>query len=216
LSAPEGPFRFARALQLFPTVVFQHGLVGAEALNGALLAEIEAMRRSAPSPAGSDAPWQSAPDLHEREAFRPLTEAVDTAIRVANQGLRYEVDGFRITGMWATWLRAGEHHPVHAHANNFWSGVYYVRSDGPRRAGLTFLHPNPAARVLLPKVAALTPSNSTSWSLDAEPGTMIVFPSWLQHHVPPVRDGERVSVAFNVLLTGDLLRPESLQHARIG
>lgn len=212
----ESPFRFGRALQLFPTVVFQHGLARHEELNRDLEREIRAIRERHPLWKGRARPWQCAPDLHERPAFRPLVEAAAQAVRTANQALRYEVDGFRITGMWANWLAQGEHHPPHAHANNFWSGVYYVRCDAPAGSRLTFAHPNPAARVLVPRMAEITMANAISWSLDAQPGTLVLFPAWIEHHVVAVPEGERISVAFNAMLTGDLLEPDSLQWSRIG
>jgi uncharacterized protein (TIGR02466 family) len=212
----EPPFRFGRALQLFPTVVFQHGLAHHEELNRRLEREIGAIRDTHPLWKGRARPWQCAPDLHERPAFRPILDAAAQAIRVANTALHYDVEGFRFTGMWANWLARGEHHPTHTHANNFWSGVYYVRCDAPGTARITFTHPNPAARVLVPRMTELNMANAISWSLDAEPGTLLLFPSWLEHHVVAVAEGERVSLAFNAMLTGDLLEPESLQWSRIG
>ncbi len=210
------PFRFARAIQLFPTFVFQHGVPGHEVLNARLEREIRGIRERIPLWKGKPRPWQCAPNLHTHPAFAPLVEAVDQAVGVANEALQYQVDGFRTTGMWANWLLDGDQHPAHTHANNFWSGVYYVRCDVPTVSRITFTHPNPAARVLVPRRAQFTISNSTSWSLDADPGTLVMFPSWLEHNVPPVPSGERVSIAFNVMLTGDLLEPDSLQWARIG
>jgi len=195
--------------------VFQHALEHPAEIGRKLEKEIRRIREQRPTWKGVASPWQCAPDLHERPVFQVLVTAAEHAIRVANQALHYDVDGFRLTGMWATWLRKGEHHPPHTHANNFWSGVYYVRSDGAG-ARITFTHPNPAARVLLPRIREVTMANATSWSMDAEPGTLLLFPSWLEHHVNAVAEGERISVAFNAMLTGDLQEPDSLQWSRIG
>lgn len=195
------PFRKVTALQLFPTVVFQLALPDPVA---PWLARADELR------AGSATPWQSAPDLHRDPAFAGLVERIGGAVATANHALKYAVDGFRLTGLWANALGPRDHHPVHAHANNFWSGAVVLRCDDPD-ARLTFLHPNPAARVTLPTRTALDPANSTSWSVPPEPGTLVLFPSWLEHHVPPVRRGLRVTLAFNVVLTGQLLEPASLQ-----
>jgi uncharacterized protein (TIGR02466 family) len=206
---PDAPlFRFSRALQLFPTVVFQHGVADPTAIDEPAAARLAALR------GGAGGAWQSAPDLHRDPAFAPLVAQVHAAVATAHQALHYVVEGFRLTGMWANVLPPGHHHPVHAHANNFWSGVYVLRCDDPD-ARLTFLHPNPAARVTLPTRRELNPANSTSWSLPPEPGVLVLFPSWLEHHVTPVRRGERVSLAFNVVLTGDLSTPESLQWSNL-
>lgn len=212
----DAPFRSSKALQLFPTLVFHHVLQHHAEIERRVGREVARLREERPRWKGRETPWQCAPDLHERPVFRVLVDAAEHAIRIANQALHYQVDGFRLTGMWATWLRKGEHHPPHTHANNFWSGVYYLRCDAPACARLTFTHPNPAARVLLPRMAELTMANATSWSVEAEPGTLLLFPSWLEHHVEAVPEGERISIAFNAMLTGDLLDPDSLQWSRIG
>lgn len=196
-----GRFRSVRALQLFPTVVFQVALPTALP---PLVGRVDALRGGAPGP------WQSAPDLHRDPVFSALLDDLAEAVRMAHHALHYAVDGFRVTGLWANALEAGQHHPVHTHANNFWSGAVVLRCGDPG-ARLTFEHPNPAARAVLPSRTVLDPANSTSWSVPPEPGTLVLFPSWLQHHVPPVRHGDRVSLAFNAVLTGDLLEPASLQ-----
>jgi uncharacterized protein (TIGR02466 family) len=210
------PFRFARAFQLFPTLVFQHGVPGHEELNTDLERVIRGIKKKHPLWKGKPRPWQCHPDLHTQAPFAPLVEAVDRAVAIAHEALHYRVEGHKITGMWATSLMEGEQHPAHTHANNFWSGVYYVRCSAPTTARITFMHPNPAAKVLLPQRTELNMSNATSWSLDAEPGTLVLFPAWLEHSVAPIPKGERISIAFNVMLTGDLLEPDSLQFSRVG
>ena len=72
------------------------------------------------------------------------------------------------------------------------------------------------SRVLVPRLRQLTMANSPSWSIGAQPGTMVLFPSWLSHHVGMVPEGERISIAFNVMLTGEMLTPDTLQYANLG
>jgi uncharacterized protein (TIGR02466 family) len=207
-------FETSRALQLFPTVVFQHTLQHASVLNRKFEKEIGRLREQHPLWKGKASPWQCSPVLHRSPVFQPLVDAVNDAVRTANQSLHYDVDGHQLTGMWANWLRPTEYHPPHQHANNFWSGVYWVRCDGS--APITFHHPNLAARVLMPRVAQYTMVNSTQWSLEATPGTLTLFPSWLEHYVPAVPEGDRISVAFNVMLRGELGTPDSLQWVDLG
>lgn len=209
-------FESSRALQLFPTVLFQYVLQHGATLNRKFEREITRLREVQPLWKGKASPWQSSPVLHEQALFRPLVDAVGEAVRAANDALGYVIDGHRITGMWANWLRAPEMHPPHHHANNFWSGVYWVRVDSAAGAPITFSTPNAASRVLFPNVRELTMINAPSWSLPAVPGTLTLFPSWLTHHVPPVPDGERISVAFNVMPRGPLGTPDSLQFVDLG
>ncbi|MBX2804088.1 MAG: hypothetical protein KTR31_40805 [Myxococcales bacterium] len=209
-------FTESHATQLFPTVVFQHRLEHADKLNRKFLRAITKEREAHPTWRGKTSPWQCTPDLHERTVFAPLVQAVERAVAVASEALHHQIDGHVITGMWATWLRAGEFHPPHTHSNNFWSGVYWVRNDEPATASITFTNPNPAAGAILPRLSRNTMSNSQTWSFEAHPGVLLLFPSWLSHHVNPLGEGDRVSVAFNVMLRGDLQTPDSLQFAHIG
>jgi uncharacterized protein (TIGR02466 family) len=209
-------FESSRALQLFPTVVFQYTLQHGVTLNRKFEREIARLRVETPLWKGKPTPWQCSPTLHRNPVFQPLVDAVGEAVRASGKGLHHEVDGFQITGMWANWLRATEFHPPHHHSNNFWSGVYWVRSDHPDASPLTFSHPNPAARVLVPRLGELTMANAASWSLPSVPGVLTLFPSWLSHYVGALPDGERISVAFNVMLRGQLSTPDSLQWVDLG
>ena len=67
-------------------------------------------------------------------------------------------------------------------------------SDTPNGA-IEIIDPRAAAGVYkLPSVAA-----SGIWVLQPEPGTMLLWPSWLRHSVLPyVGEGPRISIAFNL------------------
>jgi hypothetical protein len=49
---------------------------------------------------------------------------------------------------------------------------------------------------------------------DAIVGTGLIFPSWLQHWVPPTQS-ERLSVSWNVLLRGEYGEDGTFQNAYI-
>ena len=78
---------------------------------------------------------QSSHALWQRKEYKSLVTVVkDCTSQVLGElGYSYE-DGreykFQITGMWANILKPGLMHMPHTHPNNFFSGVYYVRSDG--------------------------------------------------------------------------------------
>jgi len=41
----------------------------------------------------------------------------------------------------------------------------------------------------------------TSWSFPTTQNSLLLFPSWLKHHVPPA-SASRESIAFNLMVTG--------------
>jgi uncharacterized protein (TIGR02466 family) len=210
-------FSRSAATPLLPTVVFEHLAADAGPINDKLARKIHKIREEQPLWKGKPRPWQTAPDLHQRPPFRPVVEMVEEAVRIANEALRWDLDGFAISGMWANILSAGEQHPVHAHGNNLYAGVYYVRSPAPDNDRIRFYHPTRAADVWRPRVAEWTVNNSTIWSYPAIEGLLLLFPAWLMHDVGVLGEtGECISISFNVAPRGALEVPESLQHATYG
>jgi uncharacterized protein (TIGR02466 family) len=109
----------------------------------------------------------------------------------------YHIDG------WANVVRPGDYHLVHNHPNNLWSGVYYVsvgepEPDRPYNGQLELLDPR-----LTPNMVGIPDSMfEMRYTVRVAEGLMIVFPSWLKHYVHPFYgNGERISVAFNVLIS---------------
>jgi uncharacterized protein (TIGR02466 family) len=146
--------------------------------------------------------WQSGPALHQDPVFQPFARFVLTAAAERFAALEYGPTEVGFTGMWANVNTPGYAHPVHAHSNNFLSGVYYVTA--PEGAGgLVFLDPRKQHQVLVPTLAQITPMNSTAARLPAEEGQMILFPAWLEHYTEANQSAApRISIAFNLMLTG--------------
>lgn len=105
---------------------------------------------------------------------------------------------------WYHLTQQGGYFGVHNHALHAWSGVYCVRHDGddPRSNSgrLTFVHPNATAAMYMDmSLWRLPPPFSFApLSLRLEPGQLVIFPSWLLHHVTPYEGNTvRITVAFN-------------------
>ena len=89
------------------------------------------------------------------------------------------------------------------HRNNHWSAVYYVDLGAPDakvspNGALEFTDPRGAVGVYdLPGLLSVS-----TWTIQPQPGNLIMFPSWLKHGVLPFRgQGERISIAFNLRVT---------------
>jgi len=103
-----------------------------------------------------------------------------------------------LTSMWANVGELGAWHAPHHHIPSAWSGVYYVSVDKALKGQkaktpggkLEFLHPYPIVSAF---------GFATSAVYTAKDGTMLLFPSFLQHLVHPnMSDHPRIAVSFNM------------------
>ena len=132
--------------------------------------------------------------------------------KILRETYNYEYNKIDITGMWANQLTTGETHPPHTHSNNILSGVYYVHSRNS--APIQFFDPRPQANVLHPNIKHTTYENSGMLQFDSDEGFGLMFPSWLQHWVPPTNK-TRISISWNIILRGDYGQPGTLQNSHI-
>jgi uncharacterized protein (TIGR02466 family) len=186
---------------LFPTLVWEARLAreAYAPLNDAILRRLAALRRGAPDPPAG-AGWQSPVTLHRHAELAPLLEAIDRLAKGVLEFLRIgECEAPRITGCWANVNAPGAAHRMHAHPNNFLSGVYYVQV--PARADtINFHDPRPQAAVLRPPVTELAAQNTDQVVVRVAAGTLLLFPAWLAHSVDANASAEtRVSVSFNLM-----------------
>ena len=106
-----------------------------------------------------------------------------------------------ITGCWATVLAPRASHKLHSHPNNFLSGVYYVRT-GEGADTINFHDPRRQASVIRPPVVELTAQNTDQVVVRVSDGTLLFFPSYLEHSVDANgSDGERIRISFNLMFS---------------
>ena len=191
---------------MFPTLVWKIALKAElhRALNAKILASLQ-VPKLVPGQG-----WQSERALHEREEFRELASCAHDATRSVLRFLRIGQEAFEITGCWATVLAPGASHRSHSHPNNFLSGVYYVRTH-PGADTINFHDPRRQAGVIRPPVVELTAENTDQVVVRVTDGTLLLFPSYLEHSVDAsAADDARVSVSFNIMFSSfaqELSRP---------
>jgi len=107
-----------------------------------------------------------------------------------------------IKEMWTNMLENGGSQTLHAHANSFASGVFYLTPSHPScrtvfvRApgGLDFSFKHHTRN------AAMGPFNAGKYVLpQADPGDLVLFPSYLYHEVPRNQGEQRITVSFNAI-----------------
>ena len=189
-------------IPIFPTLVWKV-LLKAEvrdSIEVKVLAALERMRRDLPKLEPGQG-WQSEQTLHEREEFRELASCVRDVAKSILRFLRVGYEAFEITGCWATVLTRGAAHKAHTHPNNFLSGVYYVRT-GPGTDTINFHDPRTQTAVIRPPVVELTAENTDQVVVRVTNGTLLMFPSYLEHSVDAnASEDERISISFNLMFS---------------
>jgi uncharacterized protein (TIGR02466 family) len=192
----------SEVIPMFPTLVWKIQLRAElrETMDAGILAALARIRRDVPTLTPGQG-WQSEKSLHEREEFRELVERIGSAASGILRFLLIGYDRYEITGCWANVLTGGASHKRHTHPNNFLSGVYYLRTH-PGADTLNFHDPRPQTAVIRPPVTGLSAENTDQVVVRVANGTLLMFPSWLEHSVDPTRsDDERISISFNIMFS---------------
>lgn len=99
----------------------------------------------------------------------------------------------RYTGLWSVRLTDGGYQPNHVHDRGWISSAYFVsvmpgeRPKDPRAGWLKFGEPSRP-------IAGCGPEKF----VEPEPGTLVLFPSYMWHGTVPFEGAERLSLAFDV------------------
>jgi uncharacterized protein (TIGR02466 family) len=189
-------------IPMFPSLLWKLQLEAGlrDALAARILAALSEMRRGQP-PLEPGRGWQSTQSLHQLEDFGELVACVERGTTSILRFLRIGHDAFEITGCWATVLAKGAAHKLHSHPNNFLSGVYYVRTQ-PGADTVNFHDPRRQTSIIRPSVVELTADNTDQVVVKVHNGTLLMFPSFLEHSVDAnMSEEERISVSFNVMFS---------------
>ncbi len=193
-------FESWHALRMFPTFVWRAECKAdiQRRIRARIASKLGDLRRPLPALEPGQS-WRSDPTLHRANEFRELVSCIDEAAAAALAYLRIAYDGFEITACWAQVSAPGAGHGMVSHPNNFLSGVYCVQS----RAGadtINFHEPRNQTSIIRPPVTELTAENTDQVVVKVPDGTLLIFPSWLQHSVDAnASDGESISVGFNIM-----------------
>ena len=189
-------------IPMFPTLVWKI-LLKAElrdAIDAKVLATLEGLRRDLPT-LKPHRGWQSEQTLHLHDEFKELISCVNNAAQGILRFLRIGQVDLEITACWATILAKGAPHKAHSHPNNFLSGVYYVRIQ-PGADTINFHDPRRQTYVIRPPVVELTAENTDQVAVRVANGTLLMFPSYLEHSVDTnMSAGERISISFNIMFS---------------
>jgi len=189
-------------MPMFPTLLWKV-LLNAELRNvidAKVVATLERLRRDLPALEPGHG-WQSEQTLHLRDELQEFISCVDNATKSILRFLRIGQAAFEVTGCWATVLAKGAIHKSHSHPNNFLSGVYYVRTH-PGADTINFHDPRSQTGVIRPPVVELTAENTDQVVVRVTNGTLLMFPSYLEHSVDTNMSAEeRISISVNIMFS---------------
>lgn len=189
---------------IFPTNIITYLWPNIEELNKDLVKMVLAESKKTESLQISNAGGYHSPNDLLTWDYPCITTFVDmiqemTEIMAQRNGLK---EGHSINLSFAAWsniMSNGNHHTIHCHPNNFWSGCYYIQDGNPDRdikynGHFEFKDPRVGAQMITSDSI-----NCLQYQLIPQPGLMVMFPSYVDHFVHPhVGNGNRITIAFNV------------------
>ena len=119
---------------------------------------------------------------------------------INDMGWDLETQIAKITSMWAIINNKDAFNEKHHHGNSALSAAYYVKAD--KNAGnIIFFDPRQANVFYHPYSKEVNNINAQVQSVTPKAGTLVLFPSYLEHKVNPnLSDEERIVISFNVSL----------------
>lgn len=197
---------------LFVTQIYEASLAGDrgfEALNAELeeavrmLAEEDQAGRAwcKRNAYGGYTSYASLDDLPRRASvFGALKTKLDRHATAFAKDLALDLGAGRLKldSLWVNVLKPGAAHTGHIHPHSVLSGTVYVATP-PGASALRLEDPRlPLMMAAPPRLADAPETSKTFVYLQPQPGTLLMWESWLRHEVPAnAARQERISISFN-------------------
>jgi len=119
-------------------------------------------------------------------------------VMVDGFGWKYNPEKVGVTEIWAIINKKNSFNQIHNHPNTYLSAAYYVKA--PENCGdIQFYEPNEVKKFRHPVIEKNNEFNSSGFSIKAEEGNLLIFPSYLYHSVGKNLSSEdRVIISFNI------------------
>ena len=127
-----------------------------------------------------------------------ISKNIESAIKDMNWDLETQIA--KITSMWSIINNKDAFNEKHHHGNSALSAAYYVKAE--QNAGnIVFYDPRQANVFHHPTSKQVNGVNAQVQSVTPKAGTLVLFPSYLEHKVNPnLSNDERIVISFNVAL----------------
>ena len=173
-----------------------------EQLNKSLLKYINEIRKKDPqgTKKSNILGWHS-PDFDLKdESIKNFFDKISPMIKDVTQDMMWDLEKFavKILSCWSIVNNKFASNAGHIHANSLISSAYYV-SVNKDSGKIIFDDPRPGATIKKGPYTNITKWNEGNVTVEPENGLLVMFPSYLVHHVQPnMSDQERVIISFNI------------------
>ncbi|RAK51387.1 TIGR02466 family protein [Phenylobacterium deserti] len=145
--------------------------------------------------------YASLNDLPQRfSVFDQLKRKLDKHAAAYADLLEFDLGGgkLRLDSLWVNVLKPGSAHTSHIHPHSVLSGTIYVVTP-PGASALKLEDPRlPMMMAAPPRRTEAAEASKAFVYLQPEPGTVLMWESWLRHEVPANKaKAERISISFN-------------------
>jgi len=168
------------------------------------LRELQRSGKGVSSPEGMILAYMTPDDIHTLPEMKELVDVIMFESGNILDAYRIKRESHYITNMWANIANPNRRHHMHIHPNCLLSGLVYIKT--PKRCGQTvFTSPRQLTKNIEPAYIDKNELNSDVFSMPAEKGRMLIWPSYIPHAVEQGAADEtedRIVVAFNVMIRG--------------
>ncbi len=141
-------------------------------------------------------------DPRENNLFQEIADLTIPKLVDFGEVLFGEKLTWMVKEMWTNMLETGGNQAMHSHANSFISGILYLTPSHPA-SNTVFIRPPGGFEFSFrhhTRSAAIGPYNAGKYILpEANPGDLVLFPSFLYHEVPRNQGEQRMTLAFNAI-----------------
>ena len=146
--------------------------------------------------------WHSDDFDLKNEDLKNFISEISNSIGVAIKDMDWDLESqlVKITSMWAIINHKDAFNEKHHHGGSALSAAYYVKAE--QNAGdIVFFDPRQANVFHHPTSTSVNEVNAQVKSVTPKSGTLVLFPSYLEHKVNPnLSNEERIVISFNVSL----------------
>jgi len=144
--------------------------------------------------------WQSNDySLVEHEGFKELLTEQGECLKEILKN--YHEVSHSLGNSWININKGDDYNELHVHPLSEWSCCMYVQVAG---GGITLKDPRPCMH--MSKLPALSEEHATTWNLEPITGSLIFFPSFIEHKVLPSNEQlDRITIASNYLVNSEEL-----------
>lgn len=140
-------------------------------------------------------------DLRKEQEFKPLFTWFTECLMQVKEKMEYDCEGFEITNSWFNVALAGHdmYQNYHRHSMSMYSGVYYMTHGSPTVFEDPVIHRTQA------QIEVLRNNYNPTYESQAEPGKLVIFPSWMYHRsLPHLGENNRYIISFNSMPYGKI------------